>query len=1069
MFFVRGWTATDEIDYGDDFEYDYEYGYGYDDGDDYTGRMKFVAGTKKKIYSDLGLIYNKLSILTRITSAISLQSAAITKSVKIRDVIRELVKAPAKELDELIKINPTGLVPILETSFKASEELKVIEAEIKKLDEDEDFLKLMSLSIDYVKREEIDGDQVELFFNSIYSKEFDKVVLTCDDSLVDLMTDFSTIIAKNSQTSLIKKDMITRVGSSYLDIQKCLKQLEGYESKTAGLTSQLKIFDKLIEAKGGVILFNGLIHKTKTFEDTVDLVGTVFSKTKNFWKPARWIGGQMSRIIENLKTILDPAHQTELSLTLGFPNTGDLSRVSRDLKSNWFREKVAQRHSVNELGRELKGFFVFGKKIRKLRVSWNTLREKFKEVSGMVSKFSGLMKWVEESGLGENDLKIAQDTRDSYTKFWKDVPVISDAELTGFDGVLGSVSQLKEHFDGVKSFLEIFEKMRKELLGAEQYVKDIGPKYEKEHSGKMDQNPILKLENPLEMALSLGKGMKVLGDMVKAIRYKRRLRRAMNYSEGVTKKIIDFNEHAYVKEFWKSSRESIGKLLEELDALNNFAAKIHDESPMEMRKILDQAAKVHGFSNVFRMIAEQLSHDNTYPRETKNFEKLGELELDFSSHRGYLHAASLSFDELKNYFDEVFDLNHERHSHEVEPNHLPAIIICVAVFFLVIIAIFIAYGFTQNGRKMYVNIYLYYFGKPEVFEKRWRYSLFLDRQDGKNALIDAAREINATNVMIAVKKGAYINVFNKFGNTALHSATKRGHPEIVEILIRNGADCTLLNSQNKTPVQMIPVNYPKLFPDKVERYRRLERIYIKYQKKKFRQRVPNEFPATSYHIYIEERTEDKLTDKFTEKFQSITSDEATLTTTHLIVHTDKDGILETDNLELLVWVFSGVIVVKESWMSACLKDEKMIGNEWDFVVTKIRYKGIVYDTVPQWAKDAAKGVIPYLCGIYVAVVADEYPNLLALASIVTSHGGVMCEKFPEKETFNRGFRPYFHVHKGPLFLVHDGKRDLSVYKNDPDKMYTVLTEEEFVRFMLERKIQRNKSPNPIPPMNDMED
>ena len=142
--------------------------------------------------------------------------------------------------------------------------------------------------------------------------------------------------------------------------------------------------------------------------------------------------------------------------------------------------------------------------------------------------------------------------------------------------------------------------------------------------------------------------------------------------------------------------------------------------------------------------------------------------------------------------------------------------------------------------------------------------------------------------------------------------------------------------------------------------------------------------------------------------------------------------------------------MKEAWMSACLKDEKMIGNEWDFVVKKIRYKGIVYDTVPQWAKDAAKGVIPYLCGIYVAVVADEYPNrelifltvtflqlrstetpfhiitfsVLALASIVTSHGGVMCEKFPEKETFNRGFRPYFHVHKGPLFLVHDGK----VYK-----------------------------------------
>ena len=37
---------------------------------------------------------------------------------------------------------------------------------------------------------------------------------------------------------------------------------------------------------------------------------------------------------------------------------------------------------------------------------------------------------------------------------------------------------------------------------------------------------------------------------------------------------------------------------------------------------------------------------------------------------------------------------------------------------------------------------------------------FMDRQDMKNSLIDAVREINTTNVLKAVKNGAYINVYN---------------------------------------------------------------------------------------------------------------------------------------------------------------------------------------------------------------------------------------------------------------------------------------------------------------------
>lgn len=46
--------------------------------------------------------------------------------------------------------------------------------------------------------------------------------------------------------------------------------------------------------------------------------------------------------------------------------------------------------------------------------------------------------------------------------------------------------------------------------------------------------------------------------------------------------------------------------------------------------------------------------------------------------------------------------------------------------------------------------------------------------------------------------------------------------------------------------------------------------------------------------------------------------------------------------------------------------------------------------------------------------------------------------------------------------------DLSAYKNDPDEMYTLFTEEEFIHFLLKRDISRDTSKFPIPVLKDDE-
>ncbi|CAO4371434.1 unnamed protein product [Caenorhabditis nigoni] len=351
------------------------------------------------------------------------------------------------------------------------------------------------------------------------------------------------------------------------------------------------------------------------------------------------------------------------------------------------------------------------------------------------------------------------------------------------------------------------------------------------------------------------------------------------------------------------------------------------------------------------------------------------------------------------------------------------------------------------------------------------FQLFMDRQDGQNALIDAVREINASHVREIVRGGAYINVYSQHGNTCLHMATKRGYAEIVEILIKNGADRNLLNSQNKTPEQMLNTSYRTTQTDtkKVENYEKIEKIYKKSKNKKYRIRVPDTFPSSSFHIFADKNTDDELTNRFMGQFSAIASTELLPTTTHYIVHTDSNGILEIDSFELVVWILSGVIIVRDTWMMDCLKDKNMIEKDSAYLVERVRYKGMVYDTVIQWSNAMAKGTMPYLYGVYVAVVIQNYGNLIPLVTLVTTHGGIILELFPEKSQFNIGSHPYLHAHLGPLFIIHDGQTNLESYKNDTDKMYTLFTEEEFVHFMLKRMINVDKSENPISVLVDGED
>ncbi|CAB04319.3 BRCT domain-containing protein [Caenorhabditis elegans] len=609
-------------------------------------------------------------------------------------------------------------------------------------------------------------------------------------------------------------------------------------------------------------------------------------------------------------------------------------------------------------------------------------------------------------------------------------------------------------------YLDRLEKVQNNLALVEKEIKSSSSQI------NATNNPVLLLKTPQALIKNIGTSTRVLEDLENVRQHRQFLFSVRNFTADVKKVIVGENLIE-----WFDPEEKLIELLEEADQLNEFAGKLRNGSLTEMSRVFDEAAKIKGINGDSQSlntlsIKLQKSVGIDQLAASKVFQKIREFNLDFAKHEAALKSASVTVNSLVAYYDEIFGnskskiLTIEKHIDNSFP-WIYIFLICIGSMILIGLLCVVAYGFTKNGRAKYMNLYLYYFGKPLDYERRWRYSLFLDNQGGKNTLLDAVREINKTHVVKAVKMGAYINAFNKFGNTALHVATKSALPEIVKILIEHGADLTLLNTLNKTPEQMIPLASPDHSKDMVEKLEKIRMLYKKANGKKYRMSVPQKFPATSFHIWMDERTDNKITNDFMEKFQAITSDEAAPNTTHVIVKTDENGVLETDDLDLLFWVFNGAIIVKEQWMIDCLNEEKLIEQDSKYLVDSVKYKGSTFKTVLQWSEAMAKGAIPYLYGVYAAIVMTECKNLVTLNTLVAAHGGFMMKTFPGKDAFNVGSRPYNHANLGPLFLIHDGTINLKAYTADPDKMYTLFTEEEFIKFMLQRNIIKDTRETPI--------
>lgn len=123
-------------------------------------------------------------------------------------------------------------------------------------------------------------------------------------------------------------------------------------------------------------------------------------------------------------------------------------------------------------------------------------------------------------------------------------------------------------------------------------------------------------------------------------------------------------------------------------------------------------------------------------------------------------------------------------------------------------------------------------------------------------------------------------------DSCLHIAVRQVNLEMVDLLLRSGADPKLVNGDYKAPEKSVA---DVTAPEKIKDLEQITALFGSLKDKKFRRRVPPLLPVREFKIFLTPNCENS---KFAKKFNITTQLEFA---THIIVKTDEDGVFEPDD------------------------------------------------------------------------------------------------------------------------------------------------------------------------------
>uniref|UniRef100_A0A8R1DV72 BRCT domain-containing protein n=1 Tax=Caenorhabditis japonica TaxID=281687 RepID=A0A8R1DV72_CAEJA len=1157
------------------------------------------------------IFVDQLSIVARISNAIAIQTELITNSTDIEAVMKELIPGHSGFLPLVRQVNVSQAIKILDW---LTEEIIAVKTVVNKITKDrlQECLKVINFLTENVgileDLKEYKELTAEKFYSAVQDLNATKPFKLCSKEVLEQVSAFYELNyykrQEHGHNILNLFHNLSQIQHT-LDYGKCISNLQSFHDRLEKLPlyTSFTNLPKIKKVKNVEQVFEQKFNKFSLLGNSSEIVQKSMGEMKGIWSklPLEFDSNGIDHIITFYSQHWYYANLGRMrkTMTSGFFLPMDTIQVKEDLKSSFFKNRIAQKKSVSGLTKALNFYLKFAAESAKLEKAFaesvhfitnqipiiermnKTIEaliyfdskdilkrledltrdtkecteklvislqdfSEFEQAHNYATKIFNNMRRLRNLSIAANKDVVSEKYEQLLKDFQKveseldeekvvhwlteyqksfDFPFAMDVSKLlvefkdAFETLENDIKEFQKSKLNNKSFLvknqinssslftflecykskmvslDLFKQSALFLLNSTNILDDAMVNatrsffihlkniqeaqntvyvMEKEKADFPESRVLLDFKNSLDLSESFGKGVMALREIRDVVKNQTLLLDLDKLSK-TSMVLIKSAARKPTQEFFLSRKGDIQNFQKSLFALEEAAILSVDTNLTNTKPVFKAAQKVIGFNITKFEITEaamllELSHER---EDSKRLKDLSQLHLDFASSRHFLDGATISAKLLNDQFEHFLGFREEK-SKTVIIKELPTVLIIVfiGVILLSVCACLVGYGFTKNGRAKCKNYWLQYFGKPQDFEKRWRYALFMDTVEDKNVVIDCAREVNPVNLKKVLTRGAYVNVYSRYGNTALHTATQRGYSEIVRILITHGADRSLLNYQNKTAEQMLPKesDYKKMDKKVAKRFRETAQLYKKLRMKKYRIRVPREFPVSSYHIYMEDRTDDDLTDAFMDKFQHITSDEALPTTTHCICHTTADGVLETDNFEVLYWVFHGAIIVQERWMTDCLKNPKLIEKDENYLVQHVKYNSVMYrNSVLPWTRAMAKGTMPYLQGVYILMVMQKCSYLTSLTNIIPKLGAVLLTTMPSLETFNKGAHPYLHARNNPVWILHDNTLDLSAFKDDPNHLFTIISEQEFIALLLRRDIDQNKNKDPVPAVTVQDD
>lgn len=689
-------------------------------------------------------------------------------------MITELLKVDNGNFSNLLSLDPAHLVKNLDELHKKS--LQAVSGSNEQLQQD---LKEMIAMNGLLAAVESENYTEKATVNSlIVLKKVDEKMEICDESLITIMFNISQAMSgvpfAESDEMKIFSSMKTMKKAFY----KCISKFPAFMQKLYEYNYPLSGFLELNDTMNTIKALNEL--------DIANKIPNMLQKFKTPFLNILAVGdhrnkGNTGKLLQSAITLFKKTvysnSSTRLFLTAGFPESGDMKRVAKDLTSDWFKKKVSRGKSTAELETALKPFNQFAESMAHVFKSWNNFRDDFQTDSALLATIPDLLSQIDDYDRNVDKKKFLENFEATFrtcfknyknaldqgeeTKFLKNFSAVyllvrsvqaveqwaseistmfdekamdvyfeelekltpsnikeQVEKITNFDDFLKIINkftmlkslqtqyesayktsnsselslskiitdaglvdtskclekdkldsskllkmlqfmqhmmQLDIDYSTLKANLDNFFELKKKMLETEKLVKGFTSRSARAASNS--GSPVLKIKDSQKHADHLGNGLLAIKKMIISLKEKATILKSTMFNAKANQEIREKNPIDYIKEFWTNPGPSIEKLVSDLEKLEQSSKSYRKADLLTIRKVFEDGSKIVGIPEVFSYIDSQFEKKGSqYSNERKITQALSTLDLNFASHKGALSAASLSVDNLKLYFDDLFGL-----------------------------------------------------------------------------------------------------------------------------------------------------------------------------------------------------------------------------------------------------------------------------------------------------------------------------------------------------------------------------------------------------------------------------